>query len=96
MAGYDTSNAAISWTLGLIAAHDDVQRKVASELHSLGLRASSSQPQPRRLTWDDLSHLDYLRKVIKVMHIASVSVSSSCFLFLPFDPAMPSDKWALD
>lgn len=65
IAGYDTSNAAISWTLGLIAAHPDVQRKVASELHSLGLRASSSQPQPRRLTWDDLSHLDYLRKVIK-------------------------------
>ncbi|KAK9825238.1 hypothetical protein WJX74_002715 [Apatococcus lobatus] len=64
-AGYDTSNAAISWTLGLLAAHADVQQKVASELEGLGLRATPTQPQPRRLTWEDLSHLDYLRKVIK-------------------------------
>lgn len=77
MAGYDTSNAAISWALGLIAAHPDVQQKVASELDSLGLRASPSQPHPRRLTWEDLSHLDYLRKVIKVMLRAAFSAKSS-------------------
>ncbi len=65
-AGYDTSTAAISWTLGLIAAHPAVQRKVAAELDSIGLKGSAERPQPRGLSWEDLSQLDYLRKVIKV------------------------------
>ncbi|KAK9846090.1 hypothetical protein WJX84_000269 [Apatococcus fuscideae] len=65
VAGYDTSTAAISWTLGLIAAHPAVQRKVAAELDSIGLKGSAERPQPRGLSWEDLSQLDYLRKVIK-------------------------------
>ncbi|KAK9821549.1 hypothetical protein WJX74_010904 [Apatococcus lobatus] len=64
-AGYDTSTSAITWTLALIAAHPEVQQQVASELAALGLLATPNQPSPKPLTWQALSNLDYLRKVIK-------------------------------
>lgn len=68
-AGYDTSTSAITWTLALIAAHPEVQQRVAAELAALELLANPEQPSPKPLTWQALSDLGYLRKVIKVFHM---------------------------
>lgn len=78
--GYDTSTAAISWALGLIAAHPDVQQKLAAELKSIGLKATPEQPQPRRLTWEDLSQMSYLRNIIKVGQKTPLSTCWSALL----------------
>ena len=47
----------------LLAAHPEVQEEVAAELEAAGLLASRGKPQPRRLTYADLSKLPYLDAV---------------------------------
>ena len=47
----------------LLAAHPEVQEEVAAELEAAGLLASRGRPQPRRLTYADLSKLPYLDAV---------------------------------
>ena len=47
----------------LLAAHPEVQEEVAAELEAAGLLASRARPQPRRLTYADLSKLPNLDAV---------------------------------
>ena len=47
----------------LLAAHPEVQEEVAAELEAAGLLASRDRPQPRRLTYANLSKLPYLDAV---------------------------------
>ena len=47
----------------LLAAHPEVQEKVAAELEAAGLLAGRGRPQPHRLTHADLSKLTYLDAV---------------------------------
>ena len=47
----------------LLAAHPEVQEEMAAELEAAGLLASRSRPQPRRLTYANLSKLPYLDAV---------------------------------
>ncbi|XP_054270012.1 cytochrome P450 4C1-like isoform X2 [Macrosteles quadrilineatus] len=57
--GHDTTAMAIVWTLYLLGKHPDIQEKVAEELdHVL-------EGTERSFTYDDLSNMKYLERVIK-------------------------------
>ena len=49
----------------MIATHAEVQRKVADELDALGLLATTANPHPRQLEYEDVSKLVYLNNCIK-------------------------------
>ena len=54
------------WVLRLsLAAHPQLQAKLAQELDEAGLLASPSRPEPRPLTHADLTALPYMDAVIK-------------------------------
>ncbi len=49
-----------------ISQHPEVEAKIVAELQSHGLAATEENPNPRQLTYPDLSKLTYLQAVIKV------------------------------
>lgn len=49
-----------------ISQHPEVEAKIGAELQSLGLMATTEQPDPRKLAYSDLCELTYLQAVIKV------------------------------
>ena len=49
-----------------VSQNPQIEAKIVQELDSLGLLATSSNPQPRELQHEDLSKLTYLNMVIKV------------------------------
>ncbi|KAJ9599774.1 hypothetical protein L9F63_026377, partial [Diploptera punctata] len=57
--GHDTTTAAISWTLYLLATHPDIQEKVYEELENI-FENSDRSPSMK-----DLSEMKYLERVIK-------------------------------
>ncbi len=65
----------------LLAAHPEVQEEVAAELEAAGLLASRGKPQPRRLTYADLSKLPYLDAVRPCsIRVCNKSLSLRCYL----------------
>ncbi len=50
---YDTTANALAWALGLLAAHLEVQQKLAAELAAAGLLATQNQHMPRDFQVDD-------------------------------------------
>jgi cytochrome P450 len=63
--GFETTSHAISWTLGLLAAHPEAQGALAAELAALGLAPRDDAPEPRRFEWGDLSRLPLLNATLK-------------------------------
>lgn len=62
-AGYETSAAALAWTLFLIGHHQDVQEKIAQEVDSIFCDDAS-----REMTMSDLRQMKYIEAVIKESH----------------------------
>ena len=60
-AGFGTTSNAISWTMGALATHPDVQSKLVSELSA----AAMVGPEGRQFEWGDVARLPYLNAVIK-------------------------------
>lgn len=52
--------------LYLVSQHPEVEAKICAELDEHGLLATPSRPNPRKVTYEDLSKLSYLDMVIKV------------------------------
>ncbi|KIY97592.1 Cytochrome P450 4F3 [Monoraphidium neglectum] len=65
IAGFETTSHAITWTLGLLAAHPQQQDALAAELARVGLAPSDVHPEPRPFEWGDLSRLPLLNATIK-------------------------------
>lgn len=65
VAGFETTSHAITWSLGLLAAHPRAQAALAAELAAAGLAPTEASPQPRGFEWGDLGRLPYLLAVIK-------------------------------
>jgi hypothetical protein len=63
--GFETTSHAITWSLGLLAAHPRAQAALAAELAAAGLAPTEASPQPRGFEWGDLGRLPYLLAVIK-------------------------------
>lgn len=60
-----------------------MEAKVAAELDGLELLVTAERPRPRELTYADLSKLEYLQAVVKVMSSAAhckdqIDSSPSC------------------
>ncbi|GBF98675.1 cytochrome P450 [Raphidocelis subcapitata] len=64
-AGFETTSHAISWTLGAVAAHPEVQERLVRELAAAGLAPTADAPQPRGFEWSDGGRLPYLQAVIR-------------------------------
>eukprot|EP00884_Botryococcus_braunii_P008587 jgi/Botrbrau1/1772/Bobra.0217s0027.1 len=64
-AGVDTSGHTVAWLLYHISQHPEVEKKLVAELDAAGLLVSPSRPSPRRMVYQDMSHLPYLGWVIK-------------------------------
>eukprot|EP00884_Botryococcus_braunii_P001270 jgi/Botrbrau1/11143/Bobra.331_1s0011.2 len=65
LGGFETMSHAMVWVLYCLSQHREVEAKLVAELASLGLLASSGNPQPRQVEWEDLPKLVYLEAVIK-------------------------------
>eukprot|EP00884_Botryococcus_braunii_P003512 jgi/Botrbrau1/13161/Bobra.0187s0109.1 len=65
LAGFETVSQAMSWVIFAVSQNPEVEAKVTAELASLGLLATTDNPNPRALEWDDLPKLVYLDAVIK-------------------------------
>ena len=63
-----------------ISQHPEVEAKIVDELQRHGLAATEENPNPRQLTYPDLSKLTYLQAVIKVSCLTEHSHVSSQFL----------------
>ncbi|KAK9833551.1 hypothetical protein WJX81_005391 [Elliptochloris bilobata] len=61
----DTTGQTCAITLGLIAGHPEVQRRLAEELGTRGLLATPANPVPRRPEPEDLAALPYLEAVLR-------------------------------
>ena len=55
-----------AWLLYLVSQHPEVETKICAELDEHGLLVTPSRPNPRKVTYEDLSKLTYLDMVIKV------------------------------
>lgn len=55
-----------AWLLYQVSQHPEVEAKICAELEEHGLLVTSSRPQPRKVTYEDLGKLTYLDMVIKV------------------------------
>ena len=65
MGGFETTAHTLSFTLYCIAAHAEVQDKIAAELHQLGLLPAAGGRAARDLQYDHLHQLKYLDSVLK-------------------------------
>ncbi|KAI8476126.1 MAG: cytochrome P450 [Monoraphidium minutum] len=66
IAGFETTSHAITWTLGLLAAHPAAQAALAAELAAAGLApAAPGGRRPRPFEWGDLGRLPLLAATIK-------------------------------
>eukprot|EP00884_Botryococcus_braunii_P001267 jgi/Botrbrau1/11140/Bobra.331_1s0009.2 len=65
LAGFETMSHALAWVLYCVSQSPEVEAKLLAELASLGLLASSGNPNPRQVEWDDLPQLIYTDAVIK-------------------------------
>eukprot|EP00884_Botryococcus_braunii_P001263 jgi/Botrbrau1/11137/Bobra.331_1s0007.1 len=64
-AGFETTAHTLAWVLYCLSQHREVEAKLVDELAALGLLASSGNPKPRQVEWEDLPKLVYLEAVIK-------------------------------
>ena len=55
-----------AWLLYLVSQHPEVEARICAELDEHGLLVTPSRPNPRKVTYEDLSKLTYLDMVIKV------------------------------
>lgn len=73
VAGTDTTGYQLSWTLGMIATHPEIAKKLVSELEAYGLCGSNAKD----VEFDDLAKLPYLNAVVKesfrMQHIVPVA-----------------------
>ena len=51
----------------MLTQNPEVEAKVVAELDSLELLVTPDRPNPRKVTYADLSKLEYLQAVIKVL-----------------------------
>lgn len=66
LAGFETTGHSGAWLLYLVSQHPGVEAKICQELDEQGLLVTSARPNPRKVTYDDLSKLNYLDMAIKV------------------------------
>ena len=65
MGGFETTAHTLSFTLYCIAAHAEVQDRIAAELQQLGLLPSAGGQAARNLQFEDLHQLTYLDSVLR-------------------------------
>lgn len=61
----------------MISQHHDVEAKVVAELDALGLLITPSRPQPRAMTFEDITALEYTICAIKVCSGLRASCASN-------------------
>ncbi|GFY47429.1 cytochrome P450 4c3 [Trichonephila inaurata madagascariensis] len=71
VAGYDTTSAAITWTLFMLGLYSDVQKKVHEELDWI-----FGEDVKRPATEDDLKDMKYLECVIKIFGVYTVATEA--------------------
>jgi hypothetical protein len=58
--GFETTAHTLAWSLFLVASHPVVASRLAAELDQQGLLVTAARPQPRQLTYHDLSELRWV------------------------------------
>lgn len=66
LAGFETTGHSGAWLLYLLSQHPEVEAKICQELDQHGLLRTAGRPNPRKVTYEDLSKLSYLDMAIKV------------------------------
>ncbi|GAB4815787.1 hypothetical protein N2152v2_002833 [Parachlorella kessleri] len=65
IAGFDTTGHTMAWTLYLLSRHPEAEARVCQELEEHGLLATPSNPTPRLVEYENLSHLVFLSACVK-------------------------------
>lgn len=66
LAGFETTGHSGAWLLYLVSQNPQVEAKICQELDEHGLLVTADRPNPRKVTYEDLSKLNYLDMAIKV------------------------------
>ncbi|CAL8472312.1 g11855 [Coccomyxa elongata] len=65
IAGSETTGHTIAWTLYFLATHPKAMARLEAELDAAGLLKTAANPQPRTVTYADISKLHFLDCAVK-------------------------------